>query len=117
VDWRRLEGVDEVYLPSLEGHVPPDVIRAFRTFLDFCYLVRRDMFDEDTLVLIQDALDHFNRYQDIFLDIGVRPRGFSLPQQHSLCHYRHLIRLFGAPNGHCTSITESMHKESIKGPW
>ncbi|KAF8257321.1 hypothetical protein EI94DRAFT_1759274 [Lactarius quietus] len=28
-----------------------------------------------------------------------------------------LIHLFGAPNGHCTSITESMHRESIKGLW
>ncbi|KAF8257336.1 hypothetical protein EI94DRAFT_1774510 [Lactarius quietus] len=99
----------KVYLPSLEGHVPPDMIRAFRTFLDFCYL--------DALVLIQDALDCFNRYQDISLDIGVRLHGFSLAWQHSLCHYCHLICLFSAPNGHCTSITKSMHKESIKGLW
>ncbi|KAF8269532.1 hypothetical protein EI94DRAFT_1771196 [Lactarius quietus] len=85
--------------------------------VNFCYLVHQDMFDEDTLVLIQDALDHFNLYQDIFLDIGARPHRFSLPQQHLLCHYRHLICLFGAPNGHCTSITKSMHEEYIKGPW
>ncbi|KAF8256651.1 hypothetical protein EI94DRAFT_1774955 [Lactarius quietus] len=107
----------KVYLPSLKGHIPPDMIHVFRAFLDFCDLVRQDMFDEDTLVLIQDALDCFNCYRDIFLDIGVHLCGFSLPRQHSLCHYHHLIRLFGAPNGHCTSITKSMHKESIKGPW
>ncbi|KAF8258727.1 hypothetical protein EI94DRAFT_1774111 [Lactarius quietus] len=113
----NLKALMKVYLPSLEGHIPPDMIHVFCVFLDFCYLVRQDMFDEDTLVLIQDALDNFNHYWDIFQDIGVCPHRFSLPWQHSLCHYCHLIHLFSAPNGHCTSITKSMHKESIKGPW
>ncbi|KAH8982933.1 hypothetical protein EDB86DRAFT_3126204 [Lactarius hatsudake] len=49
--------------------------------------------------------------------IGVRPNGFTLPQQHSLCHYRHLICLFGAPNGLCSSITESKHIKAVKEPW
>ena len=99
------------------GHVPPDVLRAFRVFLDFCYLVRRDVIDEDTLAQIQDALDSFHRYQVVFLFVCVRPNGFSLPWQHSLAHYQHLIRLFSAPNGICTSITESMHRKAIKKPY
>ncbi|KAH8977117.1 hypothetical protein EDB86DRAFT_3068012 [Lactarius hatsudake] len=107
----------KVYLPALEGHLPADVIRAFRAFLDFCYLVRRDMFNEDTLGLVQDALDRFHHFRLIFQAIGVRPNGFALPRQHSLCHYRHLIRLFGAPNGLCSSITESKHIKAVKEPW
>ncbi|KAJ6599668.1 hypothetical protein B0H10DRAFT_1825174, partial [Mycena sp. CBHHK59/15] len=31
----------KVYLPTIEGHVPPQMLRALSTFLDFCYLVRR----------------------------------------------------------------------------
>lgn len=42
--------------------MPGDVIRAFRAFLDFCYLVRRDMIDDRTLASIQDALDRFHHY-------------------------------------------------------
>ncbi|KAG1897517.1 uncharacterized protein F5891DRAFT_1191716 [Suillus fuscotomentosus] len=47
---------------------------------------------------------------------GVVP-DFSLPCQHSLNHYFLMIRLFGAPNGLCSSITESKHIKAIKEPW
>ncbi|KAI9432304.1 hypothetical protein BJY52DRAFT_1132806 [Lactarius psammicola] len=106
-----------VYLPALEGHVPSDVIRTFRAFLDFCYLVRRDMFNDDTLDLVRDALDRFHQFRMVFQSLGVRPNGFSLPRQHSLSHYQHLIRMFGAPNGLCSSITESKHIKAVKEPW
>jgi hypothetical protein len=97
--------------------VPSEMIHAFRAFLDFCYLVRRDMIDDDTLGLIQETLDRFHRYREIFQVLRVRPNGFSLPRQHSLSHYHHLIRLFGAPNGLCSSITESKHIKAVKEPW
>ncbi|KAF8220322.1 hypothetical protein L208DRAFT_1121370, partial [Tricholoma matsutake] len=52
----------------------------------------------------------------IFRDVGVHD-DFSLPHQHSLGHYRHLIQLFGAPNGLCLTITESKHIKAVKEPW
>ena len=42
---------------------------------------------------------------------------FSLPRQHSLSHYRFLIQQFGAPNGLCSSITESKHIKVVKDPY
>ncbi|KAF9487601.1 hypothetical protein BDN71DRAFT_1436721 [Pleurotus eryngii] len=36
---------------------------------------------------------------------------------HSLIHYIHLIQEFGAPNGLCSSITESRHITAVKKPW
>ncbi|KIM57503.1 hypothetical protein SCLCIDRAFT_130392, partial [Scleroderma citrinum Foug A] len=39
------------------------------------------------------------------------------PWQHSLVHYQSMIRLFSAPNGLCTSITESKHITAVKKPW
>ena len=94
--------------------MPPDVIHAFRAFLDFCYLVCQDMIDEDILDQIQDALDCFHRYWVVFLQVSVCLNRFSLPWQHSLVHYHYLICLFGAPNGICTSITESKHSKAVK---
>lgn len=41
----------------------------------------------------------------------------SLPRQHSLRHYPYCIRLFGSPNGLCSSITESKHIKAVKEPW
>jgi hypothetical protein len=45
----------KVFLPAIEGHVPQDMVRAFRALLEFCYLVRRNVITEDTLIQIQDA--------------------------------------------------------------
>jgi hypothetical protein len=32
-------------------------------------------------------------------------------------HYPDTIRLFGAPNGLCSSITEAKHIKAVKEPW
>ncbi|KAG1841019.1 hypothetical protein DFJ58DRAFT_718247 [Suillus subalutaceus] len=106
----------KVYLPAIEGHVPEDVVRAFSAFLEFCYLVRRNVLTEKSLKEIQDALTRFHQYHEIFKTTGTVTT-FSLPRQHSMVHYVHCIRLFGAPNGLCSSITESKHIKAIKEPW
>lgn len=85
--------------------------------MDFCYLARRSTLDEDTLIAMQDALARYHIHRVIFVETGVRPNGFSLPRQHSLMHYHHLVREFGAPNGLCSSITESKHIKAVKEPW
>ncbi|KAJ6492160.1 hypothetical protein C8R45DRAFT_1137267 [Mycena sanguinolenta] len=67
------------------------IVQAIIAFLDFCYLLRREDFDEDTLDLI-DAV-------------------------HSLIHYRPGIEEYDAPNGICSSITEAHHITAVKRPW
>ncbi|KAJ8701478.1 hypothetical protein PTI98_000250 [Pleurotus ostreatus] len=107
----------KVYLPALVGFVPSEIIKTFRNFLDFCYLVRRPVFTPQTLEHVNQALAAFHQSREVFRDLGVRPDGFSLPRQHSLIHYPHLIQEFGAPNGLCSSITESRHITAVKKPW
>jgi len=106
----------KVYLAAIEGHVPDDVVRTFRAFLEFCYIVRRDVLTERSLAELDDALERFHRYRTIFTTLGVITT-LSLPRQHSLAHYKFLIRQFGAPNGLCSSITESKHIKAVKEPW
>ncbi|KAG6809100.1 hypothetical protein H0H92_001623 [Tricholoma furcatifolium] len=107
----------KVFLPAIVGYVPPQMIRALAAFMEFCYLARRSILDEEDLVALDDALGRFHRERVVFEVEGVRPDGFSLPRQHSMCHYRHLIQEFGAPNGLCSSITESKHIVAVKEPW
>jgi hypothetical protein len=107
----------KVYIPAIQGHVPRQMVCALSAFLEFCYLVRRDVINESTLQQIDNALSRFHRDRVIFHDCGVRPTGFSLPRQHSLMHYQLSIQLFGAPNGLCSSITESKHIKAVKKPW
>ncbi|KAG1855909.1 hypothetical protein F4604DRAFT_1883171 [Suillus subluteus] len=106
----------KVYLAAIEGHVPQAIVHAFRAFLEFCYLVRRNTITESTLAEIQDALSHYHQHRTIFVESGAITT-FSLPRQHSLVHYIYLIRQFGAPNGLCSSITESKHIKAVKEPW
>jgi hypothetical protein len=103
-------------LPALQGHLPSDVIRAFRAFLDFYYIARRDVITEDDLDKLQDAISRFHTYRQVFSPLRGE-KGFSLPRQHSIVHYPALIRLFGAPNGLCSSMTESKHIRAVKEPW
>jgi hypothetical protein len=93
------------------------MVQAVAALIDFCYLVRRSVIDEDALTQIQAALARFHQYREIFRELDVRPDGFSLPRQHSLIHYPFLITQFGAPNGVCSSITESKHIKAVKKPY
>lgn len=90
------------------------MVKALSAFLDFCYLVRRADFDEDTLHDVSAALSRFHEHRSIFRCVR---ETFSLPRQHSLAHYPHNILEFGAPGGLCSSITESRHITAVKKPW
>ncbi|KAK0454507.1 hypothetical protein EV421DRAFT_1887139 [Armillaria borealis] len=107
----------KVYLPTIAGHVPGQIVRALSAFLEFCYLVRQSVINKDGLVAIDKALDHFHLERQIFIHEGIQPDRFSLPRQHSMVHYRTLIQEFGAPNGLCSSITELKHIKAVKEPW
>ncbi|KAG6807199.1 hypothetical protein H0H92_008439, partial [Tricholoma furcatifolium] len=109
------KGLMKVYLPAIQGHLPPEIVRAVAALINFCYLVRRDVIDEDAIHNIEATLQEFHECREAFRVI--RPDGFSLPRQHSLKHYVRSIMLFGAPNGLCSSITESKHIKAVKQPY
>lgn len=106
----------QVYLPAINGHVPDQMVRCLAAFLEFCYLVRRSTITESTLESMSVSLDRFHTERAIFKETEVR-FDFNLPRQHSLVHYRRNIQLFGAPNGLCSSITESKHRKAVKEPY
>lgn len=92
------------------------MVQAIRAFLEFCYIVRRDIIDTQGLHELQDALERFHHHREVFEKLGIR-LNFNLPRQHSMMHYFRLIRAFGAPNGLCSSITETKHIRAVKEPW
>ena len=107
-------------MSAIEGFVPRDVVRCFASYLDFCYIARASVFTKLTLDHLDDALKRFHKYRQVFQCVGVRDptsAGFSLPRQHAMAHYRRHIENFGAPNGLCSSITESKHISAVKRPW
>ncbi|KIM67665.1 hypothetical protein SCLCIDRAFT_20711 [Scleroderma citrinum Foug A] len=106
----------KVYLPAIEGHLPQEVISTFRAFLEFCYTVRRNVLTVKDLDYLDEVLMRFHRHREFFKTTGMVTM-FSLPRQHSMKHYKQLIQLFGAPNGLCSSITESKHMKAVKKPY
>ncbi|KAI9431774.1 hypothetical protein H4582DRAFT_1821998 [Lactarius indigo] len=107
----------KVYIPAIAEYVPPQLVQCLSAFLDFCYLVRCCEIGESDLTAIRKALRTFHATREIFRTSGVHPKGFNLPHQHSMVHYVHLIQEFGAPNGLCSSITESRHITAVKKLW
>ena len=91
-------------------------MHTVRALLDFCYIAQRSALTEDDLLQLDDALSSFHQYREIFITAGVQDN-FLVPRQHALVHFPSLIRLFGAPNGLCSSITESKHIRAVKEPW
>ncbi|TFK61918.1 hypothetical protein BDN72DRAFT_863235 [Pluteus cervinus] len=106
----------KVFVPALDGLVPEGMVRTVSTFMEFCYLARRSIINTKDLEVMEAVLDDFHRQREIFKHEGIRA-DFNLPRQHSLRHYRLQIQRFGAPNGLCSSITESKHIKDVKEPW
>jgi hypothetical protein len=93
------------------------MVHAIALFIEFCYIVRKHVLDDDDIDKLNTLLVQFHQEREIFREAGIRADGFCLPRQHSLKHYRNSIMKFGAPNGLCTSITESKHIKAVKKPW
>jgi hypothetical protein len=87
----------------------------FSHLLEFGYIAQCNVHNESTLKDLHNALQCFHQYQTVFETTGVHI-DFNLPRQHFMTHYYQLIWLFGAPNGLCSSITESKHIKAVKEP-
>ncbi|KAJ6503650.1 hypothetical protein C8R45DRAFT_1185429, partial [Mycena sanguinolenta] len=88
------KGLMKVYLPAIAGHVPPDVVQTVGDITEFCYLVRRSVINEATLDAIDAIVDKSHLHREVFR-----------------------TTLFGAPNGLCSSMTESKHIKAVKRPY
>ncbi|KAF8834044.1 hypothetical protein BDN67DRAFT_915727 [Paxillus ammoniavirescens] len=107
----------KVFIPAIAEYVPVQITQCLSALLNFCYIVRRSELGERDIAEAEAALRKFHTNREAFRDSGIRPTGFSLPRQHSLTHYLYMIQEFGAPNGLCSSITESRHITAVKRPW
>ena len=90
--------------------------QSIATFMDACYIARRNAISSLALEHLRTCVEKFHALRNIFIESGVRAT-ISLPRQHALHHYYQSIKLFGSPNGLCSSITESKHIKAVKEPW
>ena len=94
------------------------MVQAIGAFLEVCYIARQAIISEEDLDKLESEVARFHDLRVAFADVrGDGPDAFSLPRQHSLVHYAHQIRQYGAPTGLCSSITESKHIDAVKKPY
>jgi hypothetical protein len=106
----------QVYLSAIAGHLPSAIVQCISAFLNACYIARRNAITSPMLNQFEECVEQFHTLRNVFITSGVRET-ISLPRQHALLHFWLLIPLFGAPNGLCSSITESRHVKAVKKTW
>ncbi|KAF8890348.1 hypothetical protein CPB85DRAFT_1377935 [Mucidula mucida] len=94
----------KIFIPAIADYIPAEMTQCVAALIDFTYLIRRNDYDKDTLKSLDIALARFHSLRKVFIETGV-------------LHYWRHIEEFGAPNGLCSSITESQHITAVKRPW
>ncbi|KAI9069144.1 hypothetical protein FKP32DRAFT_1560290 [Trametes sanguinea] len=105
--------IEKVLLGLLVGRVPPRALKAIRGLLDFVYYAQYETHSDDTLALMQKALERFHRYKQELVELGVREH-FNIPKLHSLVHYIEAIRRLGCLDGTNTESSERLHIDYAK---
>ena len=95
-------------IPLPGGLSPICLVRAVHALLDFLYLAQYPVHTDETLELLDEALDRFRANREIFVELGIRD-GFNIPKLHFACHYVELIKLFGTTDNFNTEHTECLH--------
>ncbi|KAG2005024.1 hypothetical protein CC2G_003523 [Coprinopsis cinerea AmutBmut pab1-1] len=120
-DFKQWTGDDskalmKVYISAIVGYVPDEMVECLASFMEVCYVFRRNAITTSALDYAKANLADFHNLREIFVSEGIRTH-CSLPRQHALSHFIRAIMDFGAPNGLCSSITESRHISAVKEPW
>lgn len=92
------------------------MVKTLQYLIEFCSLMRQNILDTICIEKLHMLLILYHESWQVFIHTGVRMQS-QPPCQHCLVHYPKLIRAFGAPNGLCSSITESKHIKAVKEPW
>ena len=76
-------------------------------------MVQYPIHNDETLALLEDALEQFHENKDIFIDLGVR-EAFNIPKLHFTKHYANFIKLYGTLDNFNTEYTKRLHIDLAK---
>ncbi|KAK7025769.1 hypothetical protein R3P38DRAFT_3531625 [Favolaschia claudopus] len=89
------------------------LLGAVRGILDFVHLAQYPMHTDETLTLLDEALQNFHNNKSIFVELGVRS-DFNLPKLHNSSHTPSYIEYFGTTDNYNTEYTERLHIDLAK---
>ncbi|KIL56888.1 hypothetical protein M378DRAFT_16692 [Amanita muscaria Koide BX008] len=100
--------------PILHGSdSAPRLLRAVRGLLDFVTISQYPIQSDESLRLLNDALQLFHDNKSVFIDLGIRDH-FKIPKLHSCRHYTTAIILYGTTDNYNTQYTERLHIDFAK---
>ncbi|KAG1824457.1 uncharacterized protein BJ212DRAFT_1444309 [Suillus subaureus] len=76
----------KVFILAIKGHIPQDMMHAFRVLLEFCYIAWRNIITETSLDQLKDALAWFHHYHQIFKTTGTHIKAVKQPWRWSSKH-------------------------------
>lgn len=98
-------------LPS--GLSSARLLAATRAMLDFLYLAQYPIHTDNTLELLDDALEDFHNNKQIFTDLAIRD-AYNIPKLHWAQHYVDAVKLYGTTDNVNTQYTERLHIDLAK---
>ncbi|KAG6808411.1 hypothetical protein H0H92_004236 [Tricholoma furcatifolium] len=99
--------------PLPDSLSPARLLASVRALLDFLYLAQYPIHTDESLELLDTALDNFHQNKDIFIDLGIR-ESFNIPKLHWAQHYSYAIKLYGTTDNVNTQYTERLHIDLAK---
>ncbi|KAH7877289.1 uncharacterized protein C8R40DRAFT_1040909 [Lentinula edodes] len=81
---------------------------ATRALLDFLYLACYPIHSNESLDILEQALQTFHDHKQVFIDLNVRQH-FNVPGVHFMCRCVCAIELFGMCDNYNTETTERLH--------
>ncbi|KAJ3818442.1 hypothetical protein F5880DRAFT_1491390 [Lentinula raphanica] len=100
-------------VPKLSRSHSNKLLVATRSLLDFLYIACYPIQSDESLALLDTALETFHANKDVFIELGVREH-FNLPKIHYLCHYVYAFKLVGTSDNYNTESTERLHIDLAK---
>jgi hypothetical protein len=107
--------IQKVILGVLAGLIPNDAHHAMRVILDFIYYAQLPTHTSYTLLVLDDALNTWHHYKEVFVRLGVRKELlFRINKIHSMERYVRIIMDLGSADGFSTELPERLHIEYAK---
>lgn len=102
----------DIRLPSGPIHTRR-LVCTVRAALDFLFLARYPIHTEETLEMLEEALQNFEENRRVFVDLGIRDH-FDIPKLHYMRHYLYFLKRYGTADNFNTEYTERLHIDMAK---
>ena len=113
---REHKEMQRTFVGLMAGAVNDEVLTVIRAVIDFIYFSQLHSHTTNTLASLQQCLETFHNYKNIFVELGIREH-FNIPKLHNIQHYVDAIYSLGSADGYNTELPERLHIDFAKSAY